>query len=51
MKIRVSGEVVQVKDSEDKGTVIQIVSNELGSGYGEPIAVFIPNGYLSWVIV
>lgn len=51
MKIRVSGEVVQVKDSEDKGTVIQIVSNELGSGYGEPIAVFIPNGYLSRVIV
>ena len=30
MKIRVSGEVVQVNDSEDKGTVIQIVSNELG---------------------
>ena len=51
MKIRVSGEAVQVKDSEDKGTVIQIVSNELGSGYGEPIAVFIPNGYLSRVIV
>ena len=51
MKIRVSGEVVQVKDSEDKGTVIQIVSNELGSGYGEPITVFIPNGYLSRVIV
>ena len=51
MKIRVSGEVVQVKDPEDKGTVIQIVSNELGSGYGEPIAVFIPNGYLSRVIV
>ena len=51
MKIRVSGEVVQVKDPDDKGTVIQIVSNELGSGYGEPIAVFIPNGYLSRVIV
>lgn len=51
MKIRVSGEVVQVKDPDDKGTVIQIVSNELGSGYGKPIAVFIPNGYLSRVIV
>lgn len=51
MKIRVSGEVVQVKDPDDKGTVIQIVSNELGSGYGEPIVVFIPNGYLSRVIV
>lgn len=51
MKIRISGEVVQVKDPDDKGTVIQIVSNELGSGYGEPIAVFIPNGYLSRVIV
>ena len=51
IKIRVSGEVVQVKDPDDKGTVIQIVSNELGSGYGKPIAVFIPNGYLSRVIV
>ena len=51
MKIRVSGEVVQVKNPDDKGTLIQIVSNELSSGYGQPIAVFIPNGYLSRVIV
>ena len=51
MKIRVSGEVVQVADPDDKGILIQVVSNELGSGYGEPIAVFIPNGYLSRVIV
>ena len=52
LKLHVRGEVVQIlKDPDDKGILIQIVSNELGSGYGEPITVFIPNGYLSRVIV
>ncbi|MDG7517899.1 hypothetical protein ACTRTA_01745 [Streptococcus pneumoniae] len=52
LKIRVSGEVLQVaKDPDDKGILIQLVLNELNSGYGKSIVVFIPSDYLSGIIV
>lgn len=52
LKIRVSGEVLQVvKDPDDKGIAIQLVLNEINSGFGKSIVVFIPSDYLSDIIV
>ena len=52
LKIRVSGEVLQVvKDPDDKGFAIQLVLNEINSGFGKSIVVFIPNDYMSDIIV
>ncbi|WP_250307837.1 hypothetical protein [Streptococcus sp. Marseille-Q3533] len=52
LKIRVSGEVLQVvKDPDDKGFAIQLVLNEINSGFGKSIIVFIPNDYMSDIIV
>ena len=53
LKLHVSGEVVQIsQDQDDKGILIQIVLNEIGrSGLGEPVSVFIPSDYLSYIIV
>lgn len=52
LKIRVSGEVLQVvKDPDNKGIAIQLVLNEINSGFGKSIVVFIPNDYLSDIIV
>lgn len=50
-KLQINAKVFQViEDKKANGTLIQVSFEEFGSGYGNPISVFIPKKYLTTTI-